>query len=237
MKKKLDLAPLQEMTAADLQLAINNTTIGDRFEEEEMNVVRDAKTGRIKGDEKLIINFSIDSQYSKAASAAAGYPVYVDVEMISVQLPVDPKDSTRVHNMLHVHTAVTDYHIWKYPLDYKKFKDGLQQAETGTPLSSWPLMKPAQVKELNRLHIQTVEQVADMDTRVAVFRPFASFKEQAVLFLEECKEVDRAEALKAQLGQRDTEIDKLRAMVEELSAKVNGTAEAPKKQKVAAVDK
>lgn len=78
--------------------------------------------------------------------------------------------------------------VWSFiEPHYKAWKSGKDMPETGLPLSSWPGIGEAEIFELNRVGIKSVEDVAGMSEgaldKVALPNP-REIRKQAQLFLK-----------------------------------------------------
>jgi len=112
---------------------------------------------------------------------------YHNVEYVTVLTPGDPKAQPR--------HKVTDEIRNKYAPYYRMFRQGLEASPEGTPLESWPVMTPAQIRELKANNIFTVEQLRDMpdssNHRIPMVR---TLKNRATQWLETKKNADAVDA-------------------------------------------
>lgn len=165
--------------------------------------VRNAATGRIiKGgdgaDDALNVQFSTEAVLNKLESYRAGRNVYSDMEFISVRAPGQ--------SLTSIHTPVTEYYKWRFPLDYAAFKKGQAEVVTGTPLAMWPLISPSQMKDLEHAGIRTIEQIANLsDSSAPSMRGFYALKNGAQQFLDNARDTQAASRLQAQLDQANAQ--------------------------------
>lgn len=103
----------------------------------------------------LAFRFFIFDSYNKIKSEAtktslnpSGIEIYDPIEMREVF--IDKK--TRLHEM------VTDRMRYRFPDEYRRFKDGLEAP--GTPLTKWGVMPSNEIQTLVRDGIFSVEQLA-----------------------------------------------------------------------------
>lgn len=182
----------------DQQLAIFAMSEGSEYADRN-GEVRDRVTGRIIApdfdrDDQLNVEFMIEAVYDKTASFLAGTAQYRDMEFISI---IPPGESGKFAT---VHTPVTEYHKWRFPVDYENFKKGQGALISGTPLVNWPLMTPSQIRDLNATGIRTVEQVANLsDSNAGSLSGFYKLKQQAQRFLDAAKNTAQAGAMQAEL--------------------------------------
>lgn len=209
------------LTDAELQVAIANFSIGgSRFAEDETRGVRDSRTGRFiqhsdyGEDTKLNVQFSTESVFSKLETflAADGMPKYVDMDFVTITIPGN-RD-------LVIHTQVTDFYEWRFPNEYANFKRGQDAAVTGTPLTLWPALQPAQIAELKHQGVRTIEQLAELsDSSSGVMRGFYQMKAKAKQFLEDAKDKNATAVVRVQMEeQAERHAVEMKAMEERFTA-------------------
>lgn len=187
----------------DLNVAIANMGYGNRFESDETRGIRDPRTGRFTShsdygeDTKLNVHFTTQPVLSKKETyLAGGVPKYVDMDFITITVPGN-RD-------LEIHTPVTDFYEWRFPLEYEAFKRGQAAAVIGTPLDMWPALQPSQVAELKHQGIRTVEQLASLSDSVSgSLRGFYAMKHKAQQFLDDSKDKNAAAVVRAQMDEQD----------------------------------
>jgi hypothetical protein len=221
------------LTDAELQIAIANFSNGaSRFEEDEKRGVRDQRTGRFiqhadyGADTKLNVQFSVEPVLSKLETyLAGGIPKYVDMDFITITIPGD--------NGLVIHTPVTDFYEWRFPNEYENFKKGQDAAVTGTPLSLWPAMQPAQIAELKHHGIRTIEQLAELsDSSAGVMRGFYQMKTKAKQFLEDAKDKNATAVVRVQMEeQAERHAAEMKAMEDRFTAMLAQVIPKEKKAK------
>jgi len=190
-------------TDLDLNVAIANLGLSNRFEHDEHKGVRDPRTGRFMQhedygpDTKLNVTFTSEPVFSKKETyLAGGVPKYVDMDFITINIPGN-RD-------LVVHTPVTDFYQWRFPLEYEAFKRGKEAAVVGTPLEMWPALQPSQVAELKHQGVRTVEQLATLsDSSSGVLRGFYALKNKAQQFLDDAKDKNATAVVRAQLDEQE----------------------------------
>ena len=210
----------QKMTASN---SFNTTQL-------EQDVTRSPQTGRIvKGpdgaDDQLIVTFStrqVPSAYLTVLNE--GVPSYIDMDFITIFNPQEL-------NLLKLETPVTDYYQWRFPLEYKAFKDGKDVEQTGTPLKQWNQLQPGQIDELKTYGIVTVEQIAGLsESSGGSLKPYARLSQKAKNFLESISgQVADAKIDKKISAERDSHKAELEAMKAQIDALVKlVAANAPK---------
>lgn len=123
-------------------------------------------------NENLVFaRFFIHTTPNEAKSKAAGRPIFDEVECCEVRFAAN-KQTVHVapaHEVFRTErnfatgevTPIT-YAI-AYADQYKKFKDGVTQDQSGTPLSELPFLSQSKRLELKALNIHTAEALAALD--------------------------------------------------------------------------
>jgi hypothetical protein len=96
--------------------------------------------------------FYSDAVLDQGATAAAGRPIYRDVEFVKI---IVPGVVTNVHVKI-----VGPAEKARWPREYEAFRVGLEQPVEGTPIEEWPILTRAMVKELKHFEIRTVEELS-----------------------------------------------------------------------------
>lgn len=211
-----------DLTDQEIENALTGQLYGNRFEEEELRVRRDQRTGRIVsgpegGDTTLIVTFTVEPVFSKKHTFLAnknGDPgmKYIDVEMINIQIPG--------RNDLTVRQAVTDYYIWRFPNEYAAFKAGRDSSVVGMPLELWIALEPSMRVQLQNSGFRTVEQIASMSDSTAMqTRGYHKLKTEAKEFLKTANAAVTASELQEErlkAAAREAELSKRLEQLESL---------------------
>lgn len=160
---------------------------------------------------------------------------YKNVEYVNIITPGDTKSMPR--------QKVSDTHRRKYAPWYKAWRDGLEMAPDGSPIEMWPLLTPAQVRELKAKNVFTVEHLANLSDANLQYIPMgATLKLKAVAWLKDKEKADDIEGrrrtdelvqsnqrlLESQLQAMAQEIDRLKAgRAPEVPAPVEPTKRGP----------
>jgi len=209
---------------------ILNITDEAPFDDVALGVVRHIHNGRIvsqegmaSDDTGLIVKFDTESVLDKGATFEAGHPVYTDMEFITI---IPPGKAGR---NLVTRSPVTEYYRWRFATDYGNWKRGRTAVQSGTPLSVWPAVGPAQIKELEHLNVFTVEQFVSLpDNNSSAIRGFQGLKAKAKAFLENAEKASANGALHAELAKRDEQIAALQAQLQQV---IDGQAAAAEDRK------
>ena len=234
------------MTPEELQLKIDTMQHGDRFANDNAEYSRDPRTGRYNhpnnDDTSAIVEFKTEAIYSPRETALAedGLKKFINVDFISVRLPGERGKEVTAWS------EVTDFYINRFPHEHEAFKAGKKYVPTGTPLSLWPAMTPASIKELEQLGITTVEQLANLnDSNAATMRGFYGLKNTAQAFLKQAKDVSATALMEAKMKEQEVahqaQLDAMNAKLEALLATSSGNTDLASalktKRKVAESDK
>jgi hypothetical protein len=116
----------------------------------------------------LTVTFAGHSQLNVGETERKGRPIFDDIEICEIRFPGDLKcqavfpaheaEPNATREAGHVVTYAEHYNE-----QYRKFKAGLQQTVSGTPLSEAPFLTEGKRRELRALNVHTVEQLAGLD--------------------------------------------------------------------------
>jgi hypothetical protein len=119
----------------------------------------------------LVATFKVHSMLNEAKTKTAGRPIYDDIEVCEIRTAGD-RNSVKVfpaHEVSHMEELedgglgepVT--YAMRFPEQYRKFKDGHTQVQSGTPLEELPFLTQGKRLELKALHVHTAEALASLD--------------------------------------------------------------------------
>lgn len=115
----------------------------------------DVLPGGVSHEERGIYpRFYMRAIENKVKSKELGRPVFEDIEYVEIIISGDKNNRP--------HYKVMDSHKNRWPEQYSKFKNGLEQVPDGTILSEWPRMTSSRVQELKASGIFTVEQLSEL---------------------------------------------------------------------------
>jgi len=116
----------------------------------------------------ITVFFKQHQEQNHPKSAAAGRPIFDDIEICEIHFPGDQKcwavfpaheaEPNATREAGHVVTYAEHYNE-----QYRQFKAQEQQTVAGTPLSEAPFLTEGKRRELRALNIHTVEQLAGLD--------------------------------------------------------------------------
>lgn len=190
------------------------------WDEEEGRVTRDPHTGRIvKGgdygsDVLNNVSFSREKVLNRRESALQSKRIYNEVEYVTI---ISPGNKETV-----IHQPATEFHKWRFPMEFEAFRLGKEQAVPGTPIEAWDILSDEQIKDLKHHNLQTIEQVARIADGVSgPLRAFVTLKLKARAWVEQHgqkanqSEMDKIKAEHAaQMAEMQRKLDQVLAMVE-----------------------
>lgn len=164
--------------------------------------------GRYLGDDTLLVKFYLHPAQDKAKTKAAGRPVFVDKEYISIMAPGN-RDSK-------VARPARRMDIDRFPRHYEAFKKNEEVPIEGTPLTQWPAVTKAQVENLKYANIITVEQLAGAaDVNLQGMMGVQHLKGLAQAYMAKSGDVKMAQKIETELATRDTKIAEQDATINE----------------------
>lgn len=99
-----------------------------------------------------LVEFYTEAVQNNFKSAQEGRPIYEDHVFVRIQTPGDTRTT--------INRKATDQDKSRFPKSWAVFEQGLEEVTEGTPLAQWPAVSTSQVKELQHVHVRTVEQLA-----------------------------------------------------------------------------
>lgn len=172
-------------------------------------------------DDLLWVQFSMKAMQNHFRSKEEGRPIFEDQLWIEIRVPGNA--------LTIIERPSVDEDKRRFPRQWAYFEQthGKEGQNVGTPLTQWPLLKPAQIEEMRALKFYTVEQLAfASDQQISTIGMAggmapASLRERAKLYLESAKEsglaVKQAERIKAQdeqMAAMQRQMDEMKAMLE-----------------------
>lgn len=119
----------------------------------------------------LVATFEVHSLLNAAKSKKEGRPIYDDLEICKIRTAGD-RNSVKVfpaHEVSH-YAEMEDggsgepvTYAMRFEPQYKRFKEGRAQVQSGTPLEELPFLTQGKRLELKALHVHTAEALAALD--------------------------------------------------------------------------
>ena len=101
-----------------------------------------------------LVEFYTEAVQNNFQSSQEGRPIYEDCVFVRIQTPGDTRTT--------INRKATDQDKSRFPKSWAAFEKGLEEVTEGTPLAQWPAVSTSQVKELQHVHVRTVEQLASL---------------------------------------------------------------------------
>lgn len=165
--------------------------------------------GALPKDDGNIVTFELSPIENEAKSKLAGYPVYEDVELITIRAP-GMRD--------FIQRVVTEQDKANHAAKYQAFKAGLDDPTQGTPLKEWPPISRAQAMTLAGLGIKTVEHIAAVsDANIgALGHGGYALRKKAQEWLQRAKSLAPTAKLEAENAELRSKLEVLARAVETL---------------------
>ena len=146
----------------------------------------------------------------KEATLKQGRPMFRDVAYVQILVPGNNKDI--------MDRAGNQEATQRWPRQWAAYQNGQEQVLEGTPLGEWPLMRPAQIAQLNAVNIRTVEQIADASDAAmqGIGMGARELQAKAKAYLASAKDSKGAEALQDEVVTLKAEVERLTAENAEL---------------------
>ena len=161
----------------------------------------------------LLVEFYMDAVHMTFKSEQEGRPIFEDREFIRL-IPIGDNKTVQCKE-----ASLQDKQ--KYADEYAVFSKGVGGAFSGTPLTQWPSMLPAQIKLLNHFNVYTVDQLAELDDQAIgrIGPGTRELHEKARAFiLKAAGNADSERFASENLAMKE-EIARLSSMVKELSTR------------------
>lgn len=167
-----------------------------------------------EADKALLVKFFLKPREDKAASAAAGRPIFKDVEHVDIKIPGNRGSGAC--------RPATDVDRQRFPEHYRRFKERTEtDSMPGTPLHEWPPISRSAAEELKFFNVYTVEQLAGMaDVQIAKFQGLMPLREKAKAWLDRAEKDKPMWELDQSIRQLKSENDDLRDAVNNLIAQL-----------------
>ena len=163
----------------------------------------------------LIARFFLEGVHLTAQSERAGRPIFEDREFVEI-IPIGD-------NKTKVVKPVTDEIRQRFAEEYSVFKKGVDQTFPGTPLTQWPIMTPAVIKQFQHFNVYTVDQMAELnDIAINKIGPGTrDWVEKAKAFMAKAASTAEAQKFAVDNERLREDLARQQATIEELSRKLD----------------
>lgn len=187
------------------------------------------------------VTFEVRGEEDRSASIEAGHFVAKDV-VYAIITPQGSKDRIERLAKDWLENMQAEVQSGRFPAEwltrfkemYKAWEEGRELPLSGTSVTQWPAASPAQVKQLQTVHIRTVEDLAtcNEETLNRLGMGGRALKQKAVEWLAASKNVGKVaeemaslKTLNAGLLERNSQLE---AQLRDLSARVDALAPTKK---------
>jgi hypothetical protein len=190
-------------------------------------------------DRPPYVTFEQVAVEDRAASIEAGHYVAKNVDMAYIT-PMGSKDRIErvvsewfenLEEQVKQQRFKTEW-LSSYKAAYGAWKQGIELPPDGTPIKSWTMASPAQIKTLLAAHVRTVEDlaVANEETLGRLGMGGRALKAAAVAFLKQAEDVSKGAgrilaleqenaSIKARNKELEDRFEKMEKQLERLAAK------------------
>lgn len=174
------------------------------------------------------VEFFMNPVEFKAESEKEGRPVFKEIPFVRIIIPGDR------NNVLEC--KASEYYKGRYPKAWAAFQAGQKEGFIGTSLESWPQINRSQVKEAKYFEVHTVEQLAELSDvhcqRLGM--GWSELRNKAKAYLNIAADTAKETAQAAENERLRTEMEAMRAQMQELMATAEKKPGRPKKETVEA---
>lgn len=193
---------------------------------------------------QAVVHFYNGVQINDGKTAAAGRPIYDDVEMIRIQWAGNTKSELHAPASDRSDRPLTNpedqsryWPRWKDHPDFKAaydaFKAGKEHVVNGTPISELPFLTDARRLELKAINILTAEQLAAVDINTKLGRDLVNIRKQAALYLERASGAAVDAKHEMEKAAMQMQVDELKAQMSQLLAATSGKSPVAAKKAAA----
>jgi hypothetical protein len=163
-------------------------------------------------DKRLFAQFFTEAVEDKFASKEAGRPIFREIPCIRIMTP-GSRDVT-------VQKANETYKR-RFPKQWARYEKQLEQVQDGTPLEQVPWLTVGVIAELKAVNCHTIEHLAGMgDAQMSKMMGMIGFKQKAQAWLQVAKEAVPFTQMRAELEERDNQIQVLTQQNKEMMAAI-----------------
>lgn len=132
-------------------------------------------------DKNVFVHFYLHPVKDEEKSNEEGRPIFREVEFIEIRTPGSQTNIIR--------RPVRREERERFPQQYRRFKEGMEDQQIGTPLTEVPWITKSQVEELSFFRLRTVEHLATATDEVCSrFAGLYQLKQKAQAYLARAKE-------------------------------------------------
>lgn len=122
-----------------------------------------------KAGQPAFAQFYTEAKHLPKASEQAGHYVAIDMDMVEVRqigsvnsVKFKVEQWLKQNDIEVTQGRMPSEHAEKYRESYRRWKAGQELPIEGTPIKSWPVITPAQVKMVLEVGVRTVEELSEL---------------------------------------------------------------------------
>jgi hypothetical protein len=167
-------------------------------------------TVKLGSDDKLLVSFYKRAVQDEFQSKSQGTPIFVQKDYVRIIQPGE-KDI--------IDRPVKESDKARWPVKWQAYLQNKEQAADGTPLDHLFPESPEIVATLRAMHIQTVQQLANLsDTAAGNLQFGGDLRKKAQTYLEGAEKGKKFHALEKRIADQDAEIKQLKEQLAALTA-------------------
>lgn len=183
-------------------------------------------TVRMGSDSQLIVVFYKRAVQNEFLSKQQGTPQYESKDFVKIYQPGE-KD--------FIDRPVKDSDKFRFAQQWNRYQQNQEQVSEGTPLDHLFPGNPEIVATLRALHIQTVQQLANLtDTSCSTLQFGDSLRKKAKTYLEGAEKGKTFHTLEKRIQEQDAEIKELREQMKAIIAAQDEDEDKPRRRKAVA---
>lgn len=155
------------------------------------------------------VEFYQEAVLNEVNSTKEGRPQYDNVDYITIMFP---GDKTKI-----LKKPVNQDFINRYPNQWRAYKEGKEQIQSGLPITEWAILTKAEALNMKSLGIHTVEALAGLPDTALTWFGARSYRDKAVATLNNSKDGSFVLGLKHENEVLKNDLEALKKQVEELS--------------------
>lgn len=192
----------------------------------------------------IVPRFYIHTLQNEAKSKAAGRPIFDEMEVCEIRMAANKQtvgvfpahEIWRTEKDLATGEVAPITYAMRFPDQYKKFKAGEAQVQSGTPLSELLFLSASKRLELKALNIHTAEALAALDGQPLKLLGMGGreLKNAAQAYLDKAAGTANVTGMAATIASQEVQLAEMRQQMAEMQvamrergSSLKGTAPAP----------
>lgn len=166
---------------------------------------------REAADKNVFVKFYTKPVKNEDKSAKAGRPIYDEKEYLEIRTPGDQNNV--------IQRPVSDMDRQRFRGAYGRFKEGLSDQTSGTPLAEVPWITRSQVEELVHIRVTSLEQLSELrDDICSRYAGMYNLKQRAQAHLKAASEAAPMEGMQKLKEEMEANQASMQRTIDEQSA-------------------